>query len=224
MSKYHIKIKRARFLKDIQARFQEIYYVSEEMFDRIYRYKIQRRTRYFCLYKDEKLLCFFSLTHINDNLIELGDVTKLSRDVSRSDFALFLRKVVKRFFDRGFLIVGFPNQLALPMELLAGFQIISRYNMSLGVRFLGIELHSIVERKIGRWKLKRPKLKFSLVKLRKTNRRRVYCSRGDSFLLHLTPSLIMNFVTTQGDNGSPYISFEGGVAPLLKFENSDNSA
>lgn len=224
MPKYHFKINRISFLKSIQAEFQNIYNVSEEMFDRIYSYKMNKRTRYFCLYKEENLLCFFSLTYVKENLIELGDVTKVSRELTRSDFAQFLKKIVKKFFDRGFLIVGFPNQLALPMELQAGFKVISYYNFSLGVRFAGIELHSIFEHNTIKWKLRLPKVKFSFVKLRKTNRRRVFCSHGNSFILQFLPSLIMNFVMSSSGTGSPYISFAGAVAPLLEFEDSDNSA
>lgn len=220
----YFKISDYRFLEKFHNVYQEKHELNDQKFNELLNFKRKRRIRFFSLYDGDHLLGFFSLTRIDENIFELGDVTKVQKDLQRSEFSSFLNKVCDRFYKLGFEIVGFPNKYALPMELNANFQIVARYHKCIGLRFLIFELSNILMKAQRGLSVGYPQFQLRASKLRFTRRRFVFVDGGKSRWLRFLPSMFIEYHKTNETDGFPYISYKGTDTRLLQFGESDNSA
>lgn len=220
----YFKISDHRFLAKFHNIYQEKHELNDQQFNQLLNFKCKRRIRFFSLYDGDHLLGFFSLTRIDENIFELGDVTKVQKNLQRSEFSSILNKVCNRYYKMGFAIVGFPNKYALPMELNANFKIVARYHKCIGLRFLIFEFSNILIKAQRGLSVGKPKFQLRASNLRFTRRRFVFVDGGNSRWVRFLPSMFIEYHKTNESDGFPYISYKGINSRLLQFRESDNSA
>lgn len=116
-----------------------------------HKFKISRGGDLIELVSGSETLAIFTFGRVCQNHLELGDVIKMRYKLLREDYAKGLRLASQYLYDRGEIIVGYPNEEALKMELLAGYEVVKKYVRNISFVFFGLTVRlpvKIVSRKI----------------------------------------------------------------------------
>ena len=136
-----IDIKKINYLYDNYGDIhKKIFKLEKKNFELIKNAKTSRSGFLIRVLKKKKLVAYFTFSKSYNCYYELGDIAKVSFKFNRNIFSECLKisseYVIKKKIAKG--IFGFPNQLALPFELLAGYKITSFYIKSYFLVFFNI--------------------------------------------------------------------------------------
>tara|TARA_X000000368_G_C23041818_1_gene717304 strand:- start:1080 stop:1826 length:747 start_codon:yes stop_codon:yes gene_type:complete len=187
--------------------------------------------------KNNELLALYSLSNATNNFLELGDMIKAKFRFPRNTFA----NALKVGCDRAILelkkngVFGYPNNLALALELIAGFKIYARYQRIISIIIFNLRIKlpiRVYEKKIYLNYKELFKNPFSLLKISlvptamKYRNIRIYkknntIDKKTKFFF----GLIYEFVVSR-EIGDPFILLSNKEFPLEKidFQYTDNSA
>jgi hypothetical protein len=115
--------------KNYEYLYKRIFHLNNQRFEKTKIYKIEKSGFLVRIFQDRELASFFSITKSIDHYYELGDVAKVLYKFPRSTFSECLTQASSFFLKKNKVdgIFGFPNQLALPLELSAGYTIQTYY-------------------------------------------------------------------------------------------------
>ena len=229
-------------LSDISSLFEKyednyasVFALTEEKLFKARRFKLSRGGYMVELITDSETLAIFTFGTINQTHLELGDVIKIRYKFLRNDYAEGLRLASQYFFDLGKIIVGYPNNRAIEMEMIAGYEIITKYVRNISFVILGLTFLmpvKVVSRKVSfnfeDW-FRQDVIRFS---------RQYHGTAHRTFGLPVMTKMgfrkrsfqpavgfLYEYIETRGV-GDPFISYKGSKAGDTAFglEYSDNSA
>lgn len=136
-----IDIKKISYLYDNYSDIhKKIFKIEPKKFELVKNAKTSRSGFLIRILEKKNLIAYFTLSKSYDYYYELGDIAKVSFKLNRNIFSECLKisseYIIKKKIAKG--IFGFPNQLALPLELSAGYKIISFYKKSYFLVFFNI--------------------------------------------------------------------------------------
>ena len=136
-----IDVKKINYLYDNYGDIhKKIFKLKRKEFEIIKNIKTSKSGFLIRVLKNNNLVAYFTLTKSYNCYYELGDIAKVSYKFKRNIFSECLKisseYIIKKKIAKG--IFGFPNQLALPLELSAGYSITSFYTKSYFLVFFNI--------------------------------------------------------------------------------------
>ena len=198
-------------------------------------FKISRGGYLVELISGSEILAIFTFGRICQNHLELGDVIKMRYKLSREDFAKGLMLASQYLYDRDEIIIGYPNEQAIKMELLAGYEVAKKYVRRISFVFFCLTVRlpvKVVSRKIylnfKDW-LCRDSIGFSRQYHGTAHRvfRLIVVTRVGFREQFSQPTVgfLYEYVETE-DGGDPFICYKGYTRKDTPFgiEYSDNSA
>lgn len=215
---------------------KKIFKINTKKFELIKNVKTSRSGFLIRILEKNNLIAYFTLSKSNDCYYELGDIAKVSYKLNRNIFSECLKisseYIIQKKIAKG--IFGFPNQLALPLELSAGYKIISFYtksyflvffNILFSIPFLFYKSKIFFDSKF----FKKPLIKFNqnieettliLFKKLKIFKRSSKEQKKNFYILGLLCEYDFN-----KKNGYPFIYFgpKEFIIESVKFENSETS-
>ena len=132
--------------------YASVFRLNREKLSIARRYKISRGGYLVELVADSEILAFFTFGRVNENHLELGDVIKVRYKLLRNDYAKGLRLASQYLYDRGKIILGYPNERAIKMEILAGYEVITNYVRNISFVLFGLTVRlpvKVVSRKLS---------------------------------------------------------------------------
>jgi len=221
-----------QFFSKYSNTYRKIFGMTLDETTYVKNYKSLAASSFYCKYNGSKLLAFFSVTKVSDSILELGDVSRVSHAFRRQEFAAFLNEVSEKLYIDGCSIVGFPNKLALKLELQAGYQITKYYLKQPTIVIFNLEIHLpiVLTQKGYKFDLFKLSASKSPVFYKKTRRRFILARKSSSNARISLFGLTIRYIEHEkssylsSDCGFPYISYNGSIVRLLAFEESDNSA
>ncbi len=188
--------------------------------------------------KDQRVLAIFTLSNVEEDYLELGDLLKLDIQLPRDTLANALRlscSQIKTKFKKK-CIFAYPNSNALKLELKAGFQVYKRYVRTINLIIFGKQVLLPIKIYNGAINFEPKYLRYIIPKRINVT---IKPTRLRLFRLKVYKRCIKNECTNDWKNfgflyqflvsntvGDPFITFGGKIFPKEKicFENSDNSA
>lgn len=174
---------------------------------------------FYVLCKSDNLLAFMSVRLVEQSTLELGDVAKANKSLLRSEFIQFMKIVFESYSE--YTIIGYPNPLALKLELGAGFEVIQRYNKKLIIVLGFISIEVPVYRPPNGFRLGVGRLRIIFGLRYRKCRLRNLLAKSDAGSLHHVGLSIRYEEHKNGDHY--FISFHGRKCELIDFAVSDNS-
>jgi len=110
---------------DYYELLKKVFKLNDLFLQRSKSFKLSRGGYLVKIYLNNEEAAFFSLTKSFKKYFELGDVIKLKFKFSREDFSKSMMIANNYFIENSIAegLFGFPNKLAIDLELLAGYKI-----------------------------------------------------------------------------------------------------
>jgi hypothetical protein len=216
--------------------YKKIFHLSNERYEKVKSFKIERSGFLIRIFQDKKLASFFSITRSFDNYYELGDVAKVLYKFPRSIFSQCLKQASQFFINKNNIegIFGFPNLLALPLEISAGYKVQTYYKKIFYIILFNILIllpFSFYKNKLSFNKnFFQKKFLFFSKNIEETNNSilniiKIYKrNSGSNFSFFVIFGLLCDYELDK-ESGYPFIFFGQKSFPLnfVKYEISDNS-
>jgi hypothetical protein len=236
----NIKIKSydiSHFFSYYKKKYMEVFKINEKRFLRNKVFKENRGGLFIEISNTKEILAVFTLSKSENNFLELGDIIKIKFKFTRSTFSKALniacKQSLKLLEKNG--IYGYPNPLALQLEMEAGFKIHAYYKRKIYFTFLNINflLPFRIYNKRMNFNIKYlANFPFSINKfnlIKTASKKLVFniykkSSIKKSFFKNINFGFIYEFEKSE-DIGDPFIIFGNTNFPLDKidFQFTDNS-
>lgn len=230
-------------IAELFLKYEEIYKegfsLNKKNFTRIKEWKEAKGGVLITLIRNDNLLAFFTLTNGVNNFFELGDILKVKFKLHRNLFSkalnLACKEAITMFGKDG--VFGYPNNMALNLELNAGFSIQSFYQKKIYLIIFGLKIllpFSVYRKKIefnydylqNPFILSFLKNKLHKTKIKKINLINIYAisDKKVNYTDFLQIGLIYEF-ENRFNEGDPFITFGNNNFPKkdIRFINTDNS-